>query len=267
MKANDPDFRDGFPDASTYFDAASLRSILEEARDTMTSTEAGAALGLREDQVHDLLGEGVLEQVELRSDDGRPYTRIRKTDMDQLVRRLSETMSPAVSTEDMMSLRVAAGKFSRRVAKLIAMILEGRLQAVVVPGDEPIIWRARVRADAINVSPLDGGTEELMRLRETEIALGTTTGTVNDLIERGYLRQQNRKRETGRMVRFIERRSLAEFDATYVSLSAIAKLRNGYRARIKAELEGLGIAPIFEPEGFNARFYRRSDLARIGFKA
>ncbi|MCZ7861674.1 hypothetical protein O9X98_09690 [Agrobacterium salinitolerans] len=105
-----------------------------------------------------------------------------------------------------------------------------------------------------------------MRLKEAELALGTTTSTIADLLKRGYLHQRTLRRETGRRVKFIERQSLSEFHATYVSLTEIAQSRKGYRAAIKAELDKAGIAPIFEPEGFIARFYRRSDLARVGYE-
>lgn len=81
-----------------------------------------------------------------------------------------------------------------------------------------------------------------------------------------YLRQRTLRRETGRAVKFIERQSLAEFQAAYASLTEIAKSRRGYRAVIKVELETAGLAPIFEPEGFIARFYRRSDLIRAGIR-
>lgn len=66
-------------------------------------------------------------------------------------------------------------------------------------------------------------------------------------------------------MKFIERQPLAEFQAAYASLTEIAKSRQGYRAAIKAELDQAGISPIFEPEGFIARFYRRSDLVLGGY--
>ncbi|CDN94380.1 TniQ family protein [Agrobacterium tumefaciens] len=268
MKANDPDFRDGLSDASTYFDAAALRPILEAASDTLTSKEAGETLGLREERVHDLLVAGILEQVETRTDDERAYTRIRKSAVEELTHRLKAKMTAVASDEGHLSLAAAARTWHRPFHTLVAMILEGSLQASIVPGRTPVLQRARVASDALKLdgSPLAGGDDELMRLKEAELALGTTNITVTDLIKRGYLRQRTQRRETGRDVKFIERQSLAEFQATYVSLTAITKARQGYRAVIKVELENAGIMPIFEPEGFIARFYRRSDLARAGYQ-
>ena len=72
------------------------------------------------------------------------------------------------------------------------------------------------------------------------------------------------RREAGRAVKFVERQSLAEFQAAHVSLTEIARSRQGYRAAIKGELDDVGMKPIFEPKGFIARFYRRSDVARVG---
>ncbi|KQY50028.1 hypothetical protein ASD46_24400 [Rhizobium sp. Root491] len=266
MKANDPHFRDGLPDSRTYFDAVALRSILEAANDTLTSKEAGAALGLREERLYDVLNAGILEQVETRSDDERAYTRIRKSAVVELTHRLTVKMTEVASDEGYMSLSKAARSWHRPFHTLVAMILEGSLEAFIVAGRTPILQRARVASDALKLEsgPLAGGDDELMRLREAERVLGTATFTVADLIKRGYLRQRTLRRENGREVKFVERQSLAEFQAAYVSLTEIAKTRKGHRAAIKAELDRAGISPIFEPEGFIARFYRRSELTWIG---
>ncbi|CUX18208.1 conserved hypothetical protein [Agrobacterium tumefaciens str. CFBP 5621] len=266
MKANDPHFRDGLPDSRTYFDAVALRPILEAANDTLTSKEAGAALGLREERLYDVLNAGILEQVETRSDDERAYTRIRKSAVEELTHRLTVKMTEVASDEGYMSLSKAARSWHRPFHTLVAMILEGSLEAFIVAGRTPILQRARVASDALKLEngPLAGGDDQLMRLKEAERALGTATFTVADLIKRGYLRQRTRRRENGREVKFIERQSLAQFQAAYVSLTEIAKTRKGHRAAIKAELDRAGISPIFEPEGFIARFYRRSELTWIG---
>ncbi len=263
MKANDPGFRDGLPDSRTYFDAAALRPILEAARSTLTSKQAGAALGLRDERVHDLLDAGIIEQVETRSDAERAYTRIRRSAVEELVQRLTENTTTVTRDAGHLSLADAARTWRRPFHTLVSMILEGSLERFVLPGNAPVFQRLRVSPRAL-VSPLAGGDDELMRLKEAELALGTTTSTIADLLKRGYLRQRTLRRETGRTVKFIERQSLSEFHATYVSLTEIAQSRKGYRAAIKAELDKAGIAPIFEPEGFIARFYRRSEITRIG---
>lgn len=263
MKANDPGFRDGLPDSRTYFDAAALRPILEAARSTLTSKQAGAALGLRDERVHDLLDAGIIEQVETRSDAERAYTRIRRSAVEELVQRLTENTTAVTRDAGHLSLADAARTWRRPFHTLVSMILEGSLERFVLPGNAPVFQRLRVSPRAL-VSPLAGGDDELMRLKEAELALGTTTSTIADLLKRGYLRQRTLRRETGRTVKFIERQSLSEFHATYVSLTEIAQSRKGYRAAIKAELDKAGIAPIFEPEGFIARFYRRSEITRIG---
>ena len=192
MKANDPDFRDGLSDASTYFEAAALRPILEAASDTLTSKEAGDALGLREERIHDLLVAGILEKVETRSDGERTYTRIRKSAVEELTHRLEGKMTAAASGEGYMSLAEAARAWHRPFHTLVTMILEDSLETSIVPGRAPVLQRARVASDGLkfHVSPLTGGADELMRLKEVEIALGTTTATVAELIRRGHLRQR-----------------------------------------------------------------------------
>ncbi|CUX21633.1 TniQ family protein [Agrobacterium genomosp. 13] len=276
MKANDPDFRDGLSDASTYFDAAALRPILQAARDTLNSREAGDVLGVSEEMVHGLLTVGVLTQVEKRADGERAFVRIEMSALDALVQSLEDKSTAAVGTEGLVSLASAAPVFRQPFNRLVEMVLDGGVEAFIVSGGGPIFERvhiasptpasAEARKEQKKGTPLAGGDDELMRLKEAELALGTTTMTVADLIKRGYLRQQTVRRKTGHVVKFIERQSLAEFHAAHASLTEIAKSRQGYRAAIKVELENAGIAPIFEPEGFIARFYRRSDLIQAGIR-
>lgn len=264
MKSNDPAFRDGLSDASTYFDAAALRPILEAANETLTSKEAGAALGLQEARVHDLLKSGALVQVETRAGDERTYTRIRKADVDALIHRLTVSMAAVTSDNGMLSLSAAARSWRCPFYRLVSKILDESLEAFVMPGNEPVLQRARVKPGSLQLDTdrLMVDDDELMRLKDVERAVGTTTATIAELVEHGYLRLQIQRRETGRSVKFVSRRSLTDFEERYISLSAIAKKRNGFRAAIKSELDKLGITPIYEPTGFNARFYRRSDLAR-----
>jgi len=269
MAANDPEFRPGLPDGSTYFDAALFRPILAAAADTMTATEASAALGLTEARVHDLLEAGILEQAERRTDDDRAYTRIPSKAVDELTSKLTNLMAPSAGDEVLMSLSAAARSWRRPFHTIVAKILEGRLSASVLPGNAPLLQRMQVskKAMELNSHPLDGSDEALVRLKEVELVLGTASITVSDLIERGYLKQRIARRDTGRNVKFVERASLDEFMETYASLSMIAKTRQAYRADIKKQLDQIGIAPIFEPKGFVARFYRRSDLVQVGYAA
>ncbi|CUX13916.1 MULTISPECIES: TniQ family protein [Agrobacterium tumefaciens complex] len=276
MKANDPDFRDGLSDASTYFDAAALRPILEAARDTLNSREAGDVLGVSEEMVHGLLSVGVLTQVEKRADGERAFVRIEIRALEALVQSLENKSTVVAFTEGLLSLASAPPAFRQPFNRIVEMVLDGGVEAFIVSGDGPVFERvhiasptpasAEARKEQKKGTPLAGGDDELMRLKEAELALGTTTITIADLIRRGYLRQRTARRETGHVVKFIERQSLAEFQAAHASLTEIAKSRQGYRASIKAELDQAGISPIFEPEGFIARFYRRSDLIQAGIR-
>ncbi|MEI3805906.1 TniQ family protein [Agrobacterium sp. CCNWLW32] len=276
MKANDPSFRDGLSDASTYFDAATLRPILQAARDTLNSREAGDVLGVSEEMVHGLLSVGVLTQVEKRVDGERAFVRIEIGALDALVQSLENKSTVVAFTEGLVSLASAAPAFRQPFNRLVEMVLDGGVEAFIVSGDGPVFERvhiasptpasAEARKEQKKGTPLAGGDAELMRLKEAELALGTTTITVADLIKRGYLRQRTVRRKTGHVVKFIERQSLAEFHAAHASLTEIAKSRQGYRAAIKVELEDVGLSPIFEPEGFIARFYRRSDLIQAGIR-
>lgn len=273
LKANDPDFRDGLSDASTYFDAAALRPILQAARETLNSRAAGDVLGVSEEMVHGLLSVGILPQVEKRADGERAFVRIEMSALNALVQTLEDKLTVAVGTEGFVSLASAAAVFRQPFHQLVEMVLRGSVEAFIVSSGGPIFERVHVAAPAAasaearkaqrKGNPLVGGDDELMRLKEAELALGTTTVTIAELIKRGHLVQKVVRSDTGRELKLIERRSLADFKAAHASLSEIAKSIRGYRATIKAELDAAGIDPIFEPEGVIARFYRRTELTRF----
>lgn len=273
MKANDPSFQAGPPDSRTYFDAQTLRPILEAAQETLNSRQAGEALGVSEEMVHGLLSAGIMTEVEKRTDGTRAFVRIHKNALETLVQSLGKLTSIS-SAKGLLPLSSAVPVFHRPFHALVKMALAREVEAFLLPGEGPIFDRVYIsppaplgqmsRRNERNGNPLSGGDDELMRLKEAELALGTTTMTISALIKLGYLRHRTVRRDTGQKVKFVERQSLAEFHATYASLSEIAKSRQGYRAAIKVELEEAGLKPIFEPEGFIARFYIRSDVARVG---
>jgi TniQ len=265
MAELNPGFRRDLPDSRTYFNADAARPILLAATDTLTSTEAAALLGLGDRSMRGLLSDGIVEQVEMRSDDTRAYARIRKAAVDELHRRLTDNMAEVAGDDGLISLQDATQKWQRPFHKVVVSILDGTVEAYILPGKEPVLSRARVKPGALNhdVSENAGGDEEWMRAKEAERLLATTTGSVNELIRRGYLQVQSRRRENGKTVKLVERRSVTKFMAEHISLTAFTKCRSGFRGAIKAELDKAGIKPIFEPEGFVARFYRRSDLAQV----
>ncbi len=125
MKANDPGFRDGLSDASTYFDAATLRPILEAARDTLNSREAGDVLGVSEEMVHGLLSVGVLTQVEKRADGERAFVRIEMRALEALVQSLESKSTVVAFTEGLVSLASAAPAFRQPFNRLVEMVLDG----------------------------------------------------------------------------------------------------------------------------------------------
>ncbi|MES5097818.1 TniQ family protein [Agrobacterium sp. BA1120] len=265
VKETDPGFRDGLSDACSYFVAAALHPVLQAACETLTSKEASEVLGVREKRVLDFLEIGLLKQVETRANGERSFTRIPKSAVVDLVHQLETKLAVTDGNDDGISLSEAARLWKRPFRLIVGMLLEGDLKAYAVSGSDPILQRARVKADAfsLEVGPKAGSDDELMRLKEAMSQLGTTTGTVSELIKRGFLRSRVLRRDTVRKVTFIERRSVLEFQEVYVSLTQIAKSRQGYRAAIKAELDQAGISPIFEPQWSIARFYRRSEIRHI----
>lgn len=261
-----PGLRMDRPDGETYFDAAIAEPILRAATETLTSKQTADVLGLTEARMQDLLEAGVIEQVEKRAGEERAYTRISRSAVSDLQVRLAEKLSEIESDVGLLSLPAASRDWRRSYHSLVSMILDGGLDAFALAGNGPVLRRVRVRPDGhkLALGPTAGLDEQWLRAKEVERVLGTTTATVSELIKRGYLRVQSFPRETGGTVKLIERRSLEEFCEVYSSLSEIAKSRQGFRAAIKAQLDAAGVTPIFEPTGFIARFYRKSDLTQIG---
>lgn len=265
MQEQFPGLRMDRPDGETYFDAVIAEPILRAATETLTSKQTADVLGVTEAMMQDLLDAGIVVQVEKRTGEERAYTRISRSAVSDLEHRLAERLLE-IESDVGLSL-VAAARVSRRpYHSLVSMILDGTLDASALAGKGPVLNRVRVRQDGLKLAlgPTAGVGEQWLRAKEVERVLGTTTATVSELIKRGYLRVQSFPRETGGTVKLIERRSLEEFGEVYSSLSDIAKSRQGFRAAIKAELEAAGVTPIFEPTGFIARFYRKSDLTQIG---
>jgi TniQ protein len=268
MAAHDPMFRVGFDDASTYFDAAALRPILQAARKTLTSKEAAVVLGVGNMRLLEFVEAGLIPAVEKRTAENRAYTRISEHDLNEFLRSLTTKMAVVADDAGLLTLTGAARVWVRPFHNLLTMILDGSLIGVLTDGTEPVLERVRLAPDAFQseTGRLAGGTDELMRLKEVEKALGTTTATVNELIDRGYLNIQTmRRQDTNREVKFVVRSSLGEFDAIHISLSAVAKCHGTHRAAMKGQLEAFGIHPVFHPEGFVARFYLRSEVAQAGF--
>lgn len=52
---------------------------------------------------------------------------------------------------------------------------------------------------------------------------------------------------------------IGNFQARFVSLHALAKRLKRSPAHVRSLLEVAGIAPAFDPESINARFYPRTD--------
>lgn len=267
MQANDPNFREELSEARTYFDAAMLRPIVEAAQETVTSRDAAVELGLTYERVHDLLKAGLLEQVEHRESEGRPFARIHRDAMRALSRGISERSKEASEKDDLLTLRQATASFGRPFHVIVSMILDGSLESFILPGGESVFLRVRVKRGALETlngkASNDEGEE--VRLQEAARILKTTKTTLGYLVEHGYLKQRTAREKKGRKVRLIERRSISEFMNFHASLSELALKKGGFRATIKAELNQLGVKPLFESDRDIATFYRRTDLANAGF--
>lgn len=270
MASVDPNFRDGLVNAQTYVKSSLLIPALEAARETITSIEAAKVMGVSEQRVWDLIWAGLIPVVEARNDGRRPYTRIARKDFDAFTDSLCARARLAAPSCKTLPLTEVARKWKRPLHDLILMILEGNLDVWLVNDQGPVVSRLRMAPEQLKMANMDllGGTDDLKRPKEVEKHLGTTTATVNELIRRGFLIvRMDARTDTKRVVMFVERASLDQFEDGHLSLSSIVKSYGSHRKAIKAELDRLGIRPIFEPEGKVARFYKKADLAGTKFKA
>lgn len=64
--------------------------------------------------------------------------------------------------------------------------------------------------------------------------------------------------------RFVHPVAVEQFLDKHISLSTMARENGKQIAGLKQTLDKEGIKPIFEPTGKIARFYRRSDVQRLG---
>jgi hypothetical protein len=107
----------------------------------------------------------------------------------------------------------------------------------------------------------------LLNVEQVKDRLGTTTGTVAELLRLNFFqRVEATNPATKRVQKYICAKSVEEFSAKYISLTALAEQTGIFGATLRNRLSENGISPVYEPTARNARFYMRSALERLDLR-
>lgn len=259
---SDPQFR---------FDAELARPVLEEALDTLTSSEVAEIMGTHIDRIRGIMDAGLIPRAENGPADVRVYSRIRKKDLAEFQQKLFDGAKPFKEAADVLPIKDVCRVCMCTMEVLIQMILDGEIESIARSGSEQTflsLYLNAVEVGRILANRRRGENsrhDDLLTIRQAERALGTTTYTIRALFDHGLLKYEDRQNlRSGHVSVGVSRSEIDKFSKRYASLSQIARASKRDRASMKVRLEDLGIHPVFEPEGFIARFYERTKIKAAG---
>ncbi|KGD87640.1 TniQ family protein [Rhizobium sp. YS-1r] len=260
----------GLPNGRACFDAELARPILSAARETITISEAEAALGLNRQRLHEIMEAGLLRRVEDERNGQRVYTRIRKEDLGDFQSRLFERAQTRTDLEGFMPVVQAAHRCNRQLWELVQMILDGQVNGIAKADDAMVFsnlfvdWK-ELQSERRRTAKQDIGVD-LLSIKEAAAILKTTQCKVYPLVSAELLPAIAKyNKSSHREQFFIEPEALEEFQRLHISIAGIASIY-GTRADVVARrMELLGIEPSFEPGSRTGRYYRRSDLEKFTF--
>ena len=88
-----------------------------------------------------------------------------------------------------------------------------------------------------------------------------STKVVKSLITEGLLATVSARNPVRRQSqRVVTPHALAEFEARYVSLHALAKERGKSMPHLKRELAAMGVCPVGDPASLHLTLYQRADI-------
>jgi hypothetical protein len=185
----------------------------------------------------------------------KPSALVAKSGIDRVVELVAEQIPPSV-------------------ADFVVLFTEKKLSEVDL-----------FNAEVVNMATRDAWPEDDAKL--TNVIRKLKTVTIDDLVEKSGLGGYGydavvRAVDAGRL-RLVEYRKLEldavvtrasnrcptvivpadeveRFEATYISLIALARQQRRHHLAVKKELEAAGIKPALNPEKVGATFYRRKDL-------
>mgnify|MGYP000025792126 CR=1 FL=1 len=255
---------DGSVRASRVFPRGALHEYLVLESQLLTTTEAANALGCSWHFLDILLTQEHLPYHLNSEECARVYRRIKRASVDNLIAWLT-LRKDQVSNDGLVSIPKATAICHCKTPEIISLIFSGTLKRISWSGTELQLRNLLVDPVEVLQHVALEGPGAFMDVAALEKALRTTTATVEELIKLQFLQVQMRPHPRTRVhQRFVHPLDVEGFVSKHVSLSAMARENGRQIASLKKALDKEGIKPIFEPTGKIARFYRRSDVRRLG---
>jgi hypothetical protein len=250
--------------AARVFPRAALHEQLVLEKQLLTTPEAASLLGCTWQFLDILLQQGHLPYHANSEDDARVFRRIARESVEGLLARM-KTQRNRVSNDGLVSIHIATAICHCKVPEIVDLIFGGKLTRVSWSGDELLFKNLLVDPQEVLPHVTLDEADNYLDVAALEKALRTTTATIDELLKREFLPVQMRRHPRTRVSqRFVHPVAVDAFLAKYISLSAMARENGKQIAGLKQTLDKEGINPIFEPTGKIARFYRRSDVRRLG---
>ena len=188
-------------------------------------------------------------------------------DLDQLIERMRQAgKSVEVPSEGVMELGRVSKALNVPSMEVLSLLLEGQIANVELLPQE-LKFRS-VLVDVQEVAHKIGGKtgKSGMTVSATSKVLGVGAETVHFLLKaadgssQSVLEVSGQVRHMGTMRNLVDRVSVERFKERYRKLSLIDGFWAGDPSRLRAELQGRGIQPVWASTVANAEFYRIADL-------
>ncbi|WP_312356874.1 TniQ family protein [Agrobacterium sp.] len=255
---------DGCFKAARVFPRADLHEQLVLEKQLLTTPEAASLLGCTSQFLDVLLQQGHLPYHANSEDYVRVFRRISRESVVSLLARLKAQRN-CVTNDGLVSIHIATAICHCKVSEIVDLIFGEKLTKVSWSGEELLLKNLLVDPQEVLPYVTLDEAESYMDVAALQKALRTTTATIDELLKREFLPVQMRRHPRTRVnQRFVHSVDVEQFLEKHISLSAMARENSVQIAGLKHMLDKEGIKPIFEPTGKIARFYRRSDVQRLG---
>lgn len=250
--------------AARVFPRAVLHQHLVLEKQLLTTSEAANLLGCTWQFLDILLQQGHLPYHSNSENYTRVFRRIDRENVENLLKRI-KAKGHCMSNDGLFSIHMATAICHCKVPEIVDLIFCGKLTKVSWSGEELLLKNLLVDPQEVLPHVALDEAENYLDVAALEKALRTTTVTIDELLKREFLPVQMRRHPRTRVnQRFVHPGAVEQFLEKHVSLSTMARENGKQIASLKHALDKEGIKPIFEPTGKIARFYRRSDVQRLG---
>jgi hypothetical protein len=243
-------------DHNVRIDAENAETLAREVSGLLTRAEAMEHIGASRSQMDVMVASSLLTpRWELGAFGG--YDGYAKADLDGFLDRLRAHSQPARKADKgFCAIPVAARRACCSAAEIIRLILDGKLVTRTLPG-KPRYMGILVEAKAVRAAVV-GQKPDGLSLRKAAREIGTSDRALEALIRLGHIQATTVISPVNRCPQTLVRNAeIAEFKATYVSLSVLAKERGVYVPTLRKRLDRADIRPAFDPAQIGVRFYLR----------